>query len=82
MKAHKEPETPKVYHNPSYGKDASEKAKAAGFNCEYVDGRPVFYVDTERQRQAVYKWCKENWNRTFAVYPTTTGGTENNSESF
>lgn len=52
------------------GPEAVEKAKADGFHCEYIDGRPVFFIKTERQREAAHKWAKANYGRTYAVYGT------------
>lgn len=73
MKTPKQPETPKTYQNPCYGEEVAEKARKDGFTCEYIDGRPLFYVDSERQRQQVYKWCKLNWDRSYGIQETPKG---------
>lgn len=73
MKTPKQPETPKTYHNPCYGEEATEKAVREGFQCEYIDGRPLFTVTSERQKQAVYKWCKLNYGRSFGIIEVQNG---------
>ena len=50
------------------GWEAAEKANAEGFCCGYIDGRPVFFIESERQREAAHKWAKANYGRTYAVY--------------
>ena len=50
----------------SPGLELVEKAKAAGFDCEYIT-YPVFYIESERQRAEVNRWVKANWNGTYST---------------
>ena len=50
------------------GQMAVEKAKAAGFICEYVNGRPLFYVENDARRREAHQWAKANYGKTYAVY--------------
>ena len=56
-------ETPKIIT----GKEAVENAKAAGFTCEYVDGRPQFIIETELERERAHKWARANYGRSYSV---------------
>ena len=50
------------------GKEIVEKARAAGYDCEYADGRPLFHAVSEAQRQEIHKWMQSHYGRTYAVY--------------